>query len=373
MTGRGYVLPNRGQQGIPLVTVNTEQVAVEVYRIGDRNLAQTLQGGDFQRQISSYELDTLKERNGARVYTGQLAVATRLNEDVTTAFPIAEAIPKLQPGVYVLAAYATTKKEDESSRGNPATQWFVVSDLGLTAINGDDGVHAFVRSLATASSIVNVQVRLLARNNEVLATTKTDSRGYARFDAGLKRGEGGLAPAVLVAETPDGDYAFLDLSTAAFDLTDRGVKGRQEPGPIDGFAYTDRGVYRGGEAVHLTALTRDRTGKASGVPVTVIFSRPDGVEHSRVALTDQGLGGRATSLMLASSAMTGTWRAKVHTDPKASPIAQTVVPGRGLRARAARAEAGGGHAVADAAGAGQGQAERPLPVRSAGHRPRHRG
>ena len=150
VTGRGYVLPNRGQQGIPLVTVNTEQVGVEVYRIGDRNLAQTLQGGDFQRQISSYELDTLKERSGARVYTGQLTVATRLNEDVTTAFPIAEAIPRLQPGVYVLAAYASTKKEDENGRGNPATQWFVVSDLGLTAINGDDGVHAFVRSLATA-------------------------------------------------------------------------------------------------------------------------------------------------------------------------------------------------------------------------------
>ena len=42
-----------------------------------------------------------------------------------------------------------------------------------------------------------------------------------------------------------------------------------------------------------------------------------------MALTDQGLGGRATSLTLASSAMTGTWRAKVHIDPKASPIAQT--------------------------------------------------
>ena len=52
VTGRGYVLPNRGQQGIPLVTVNTEKVEVEVYRIGDRNLAQALQSGDFQRQIS---------------------------------------------------------------------------------------------------------------------------------------------------------------------------------------------------------------------------------------------------------------------------------------------------------------------------------
>ena len=112
-------------------------------------------------------------------------------------------------------------------------------------------------------------MRLIARNNEVLATTKTDARGYARFEAGLKSGEGGLAPAVLVAETGAGDYAFLDLSTGAFDLTDRGVEGRTAPGPIDAFAYTDRGVYRAGEQVYLTALARDRTGKASGVPVTV--------------------------------------------------------------------------------------------------------
>jgi hypothetical protein len=320
-TGRGYVLPNRGQQGIPLVTVNTDTIKVEVYRIGDRSLAQTLQGGDFAKQISSYDIAALKERTGARVYAGEMAVATRLNEDVTTAFPIAEAVPKLQPGVYVLAAFASTKKEDESYR-QAATQWFIVSDLGLTALNGDDGMHTFVRSLAAATPVINANVRLIARNNEVLGSAKTDSRGYARFDAGLKRGEGGLAPAVLVADTPDGDYAFLDLATAAFDLTDRGVNGRVAPGPIDAFAYTDRGVYRPGEQVHLAALARDATGKASAVPVTVIFSRPDGVEHARVTLADQGQGGRATTLKLAGSAMTGTWRAKVHTDPKANPIAQ---------------------------------------------------
>ena len=34
-TGKSYVLPSRGQQGIPIVTVNTDKVAVEVYRTGD--------------------------------------------------------------------------------------------------------------------------------------------------------------------------------------------------------------------------------------------------------------------------------------------------------------------------------------------------
>ena len=38
--------------------------------------------------------------------TGEMRVTSRLNEDVTTAFPIAEAVPRLEPGVYVLAAFA---------------------------------------------------------------------------------------------------------------------------------------------------------------------------------------------------------------------------------------------------------------------------
>ena len=38
-SGRNYVLPSTGQQGIPVVTVNTEKVAIEIYRLGDRALA----------------------------------------------------------------------------------------------------------------------------------------------------------------------------------------------------------------------------------------------------------------------------------------------------------------------------------------------
>ena len=212
---RSYVLPNRGQQGIPLVTVNTDKVQVAVYRIGDRSIAQVLQSGDFQRQLGSYDVSTLKEKTGAQVYSGEMQVASRLNEDVTTAFPVAEAIPRLQPGVYVLAARAASAQDDRNgsdSAGRRATQWFIVSDLGLTAINGDDGVHGFVRSLATAEPVAAAGVRLVARNNEVLAAARTDGRGYVRFDPALLRGEGGQAPAVLVAETEAGDYAFLDMA-----------------------------------------------------------------------------------------------------------------------------------------------------------------
>jgi alpha-2-macroglobulin len=319
-SGKAYVLPSRGQQGIPLVTVNTSKVEVDVYRIGDRSLVAALQGGDFQRQLSSYEVENIKSRTGERVFNGTMDVPQKLNEDVTTALPVTDAVGVLKPGVYVMIAKPTQKKREDYN--SEATQWFIVSDLGLTAFSGDDGVHAFVRSLAAATPSAGVNVKLVARNNEVLGTAKADANGYAKFEAGLTRGEGGLQPALLVAENDTGEYAFLDLTTGAFDLTDRGVKGREAPGPLDGFLYTERGVYRPGEEVHITGLVRDKAGKAANLPVTLIVTRPDGVEYRRYTLSDQGLGGRELNLQLAASSMTGTWRAKLHADPDSDAITQ---------------------------------------------------
>ena len=319
-TGKAYVLPTRGQQGIPVVTTNTKKIEVEIYRIGDRNLSATLQSGDFQRQLSTYEIDNIRDKSGVKVFSGEMDIAAKINEEVTTAVPVTDATGKLEPGTYVMVAKPSEKsKGDEGQR---ATQWFIVSDLGLTAFSGNDGVHAFVRSLADATSVAGVNVKLVAKNNEVLATAKTDDKGYAKFDAAIAKGEGGAAPAVLVAEKGEGEYAFLDLTLNAFDLSDRGVKGRDASGPIDAYIYTERGVYRAGEEVNVTALVRDRMGKGSPVPMTLIVTRPDGVEQTRLMMNDQGLGGRALTLPLAKTAQTGTWRVWLHTDPKAPAIAE---------------------------------------------------
>lgn len=318
-TGRNYVLPSRGQQGIPLVSVNTKQIDVSVYRIGDRALSQTLQNGDLQRQLSSWDIDSLKNDKGAHVYSGALDVTPDLNKDVTTAFPVSEAIGALQPGVYVLTAKAT--EQSGENQNQLATQWFIVSDLGLTAFSGRDGVHAFVRSLSQTAPIAEATVRLVARNNEVLATAQTDVSGHVTFDGALARGEGGLQPAILVAQSDTGGYAFLDLTTDAFDLSDRGVKGRAAPGAVDGLLFAERGVYRPGETVHMTTLLRDANGLAANLPATLIVRRPDGVEHHRGVVSDAKNGGASVSIALTSAAMTGTWRAAVYADPKADALA----------------------------------------------------
>jgi uncharacterized protein YfaS (alpha-2-macroglobulin family) len=319
--GKAYVLPRNGQRGIPVLSVNTPSVAITIFRVGDRNLIDTLVDGNFQRTLSGIQADNIGAERGNKVWSGELAVEPKLNAEVTTAFPVTEAVGELAPGVYVMTA--APKDAPIEDYQQQATQWFIVSDLGLTAYSTPDGVDVFVHSLASAQALNGTEVRLVARNNEVLGVKRTGSDGFVHFEAGLARGEGGQSPAAIVAGAQS-DYAFLSLKNPAFDLTDRGVGGRAAPAALDAFIYTERGVYRSGETVHITALLRDAKANASlDAPLTVVMERPDGVEYRRSLVADMGLGGHSLSVPLVASASSGTWRVKAFSDPKGKAIGET--------------------------------------------------
>ena len=327
-TGKNYVLPRIGQEGIPVVSVNTTKIGVDIMRISDRNLLPTVRSDDFLGQLGSYKIQGMNDGDAVKIWSGTLDAKSELNKDVVTAFPILEAAGKMQAGVYVMLAHAGDKPlkmtGDDSDNPDVATQWFIVSDLGLTAFSGQDGVHVLVRSLATAGAIEGAEVRLISRSNEVLATISSPADGHVRFDPGLARGTGGMAPGLIVATSAAGDYSFLDLGATAFDLTDRGVKGRSAAKSLDALVYAERGVYRSGETVYVTALMRDAKGIAvPSLPMTLVAKRPDGVEYKRILVEDQGLGGRSLSLSLQPGAASGTWKIQAFADPKSAAIGET--------------------------------------------------
>ncbi len=321
--GRAYVLPKGKGASVPVVSVNTDEVELEIYRIGERGLASSLRDQRFLSQLNAYKAEQIRNEFGEEVWKGVVETQRQLNRDVTTAIPMDDVALDMSPGVYAMVA--RPKGDIKNQWGAWSTQWFIVSDLGLSAYSGNDGVVASVRSLASAQAISGVKFKLIAVNNEILGEAVSDLKGMARFAAGLARGVGGRAPALLAAETALGDFAFLDLSAPAFDLTDRGVDGRPAPQPIDVFAWTERGVYRPGETVHAAALARDDKADAlPSLPMTFVFDRPDGVEHSRVVVSDAGAGGYAYSLDLASSAQTGTWSLRIYADPKGPALATKI-------------------------------------------------
>ncbi|KAA8610737.1 alpha-2-macroglobulin family protein [Salipiger aestuarii] len=321
--GRAYVLPKTERAGLPVETVNLSEVALTLFRVSDRNLVRAMQDSYFGKPLSGWALDRFSRDLAERVWTGRGETGNRLNADMTTRLPMQDILRDMPAGIYALsAAVPGADPYDDGA----ATQWFVLSDIGLTTLDGADGLTVFARGLGDAAPMAGLEVALISRANAVLGRAVTDVDGVARFAAGLTRGPAGAAPALVTATRGDTDIAFLSLTDPAFDLSDRGVAGRAPSGPLDAFLTTDRGAYRTGETIHATALLRDAQVRAvPDVPLTVVLTRPDGVEQTRRVSTDPRAGGHVFDLPLPPAVPRGTWRLELFADPDAAALATSAL------------------------------------------------
>ncbi len=300
------LLPLRPGVGLPLKSVNVATAHLTLYRFSDRALVDHLANDWFGQSLGSYDLDQVIDRT-TKVYEGTLAINPARNEQVTTTIPLDGLIKTLLPGVYVAVATSETDKLDRDV--GRATQWFSVSDIGLATVKTDAGMLVVARSLGSAQPLPGVELRLVSRANEVLTRLRTDAFGRATITAGLLRGEHGDAPKILAAEDGAGGFTWLQLDAPALDLSDLDVKGRAPPGAADTFLWTDRGVYRPGETIHLGALLRDSGAHpVTGVPVTIHVVRPDGIEVEKKPLAMTAAGGGTLDLPVADNAFSGSWR-----------------------------------------------------------------
>jgi uncharacterized protein YfaS (alpha-2-macroglobulin family) len=322
-SGTGYVLPRQDTSGLPVTTINIDKVKLRLLRVNERNLVPSIDAERLTMSFSSYEVDEIINRTGSLVWDGEMAIAGERNRAVTTAIPLKDMLHEKEPGIYLAVAERSDLRQDEYAE--PATNWILVSNLGLAAYKGTDGLAIDVRSLADGKSLSGIAVRLYARNNGELAEATSDAGGIARIPGGLLRGRGGDEPFVVTAHGPDNDFNFLEIGRAAFDLSDRGVSGRSQPGPVDAFLYTDRGIYRPGESVELVALVRDDKAEAmSSLPIGLRLLRPDGIEVERRLLSPNSPGDRLgayhQNFALPHDARIGAWQVELRLDPKTPPI-----------------------------------------------------
>ncbi|MDZ4739678.1 MAG: alpha-2-macroglobulin [Alphaproteobacteria bacterium] len=323
--GNGLVLPRDTAGGVPITTVNVAKLDIKVIRVGDRLLSQLQTGVVDQREFYEYDRQAIENEQGQLVWEGQLLVPNnRRNDEAVTLFPLRKALQATQAGAYLVVAANSAGKTstDESENWKPTAAQFVVNtDLALTTFKGKDGLNVFVRSLKTAEPVSGVVLSLVARNNEELVRARTDADGRVNFSPAITRGKGGTEPVVVMAYGAGNDFSFLDLRRPAFDLTDRGVEGRSNPEQTDAYLYTDRGVYRPGETVNVTAMVRDQQAKASpDTMLTFILSRPDGLESKKWTENKLQAGGIAFPLTLTNTAPRGRWQVAAYVDPKGEPI-----------------------------------------------------
>jgi uncharacterized protein YfaS (alpha-2-macroglobulin family) len=319
--GARYIQPRDGAATVALDTVNLSAVKLTMVKIAERNLLHVMQtyppGSDALGPDAATDL---AQNQGKVVWTGSAPVSgfTRnALEHVVLPLP-----PSLNgPGLYALLAAPGdgTPFPDGSAPG--AVQLVLRTDLAPTVWHGAEGDTIQIRSYASGLPVGVVAIDLLATDNEILAQTTTDQDGIAHIAQPLLAGQNGLAPAALHIRGADGDFTRLDLTAPDFDLSDRGVSGTAQPGPVDPFIWLDRGIYRPGETVQVMALIRDESGALTDLPLHLIVTRPDGrVFQDTVPARAAGQSIHA-AVTLSSGAQFGTWTVSLRTDPSAPAIA----------------------------------------------------
>jgi uncharacterized protein YfaS (alpha-2-macroglobulin family) len=315
---RLFVLPRGQAPAVSLTTVNLSAVSLKLMRLTERNVPAFLRDVQLGQSVERYQATRIGEDIGRVVWEGRAEIPKWVrNKNARTALPFPDALLTAGPGLYALLA---TPGDGTRAYDAAATQVILRTDLAPTIWRGADGLTVQIRGYGDAKPKSGVRLQLLAKNNDILGEVATDADGVGRFGAPLTHGEGPLAPAVIHAFGPDDDFAALDLSVAAFDLSDRGVEGAPHPGPLDAFVWLDRGIYRPGETVQVMALLRDDAGAPADFPAHVTIKRPNGQTFLDATPARAAEASLHLPVTLSNSAAAGVWTVEVRSDPKADPI-----------------------------------------------------
>jgi alpha-2-macroglobulin len=206
----------------------------------------------------------------------------------------------------------------------------LVTDLGFLAKKSAQGSYdVFVQNLKTGQAVASAAVEVLGANGLPAFSTTTDGGGRARLPSldDFKRERRPIAFVVRNGES----LSFLPLEynysrTLKMERFDTGgIYESTESDSLSAMLFSDRGIYRPGEKVHIGGIVRSRNIRTlqSDVPIKWVVSDPRGNEVasgnlkvSTGSLVDIGFDTQFTS-------PTGTWSITLVTTNKAK-VEQTI-------------------------------------------------
>ena len=371
LISKGTILPNAASTPIYFETVNLAAVEVRVIQVFENNMLQYLQNNNLTESYNpdlrpvgrrvAYKVLPLAENNGEntsywkahaldlsdliKIHPGSLyrvefsfkkehttydCGGTTSEEETTVDYAQNSMDESLEEKYWDNEIYYWRDYEyNWEERDNPchnayynydriASTNLLGSDLGLIVKKGNNrSYHFAATNLLTTKPEANTSIKLYNYQQQPMGEVTTDASGFAVYD-----GEKNIAFAV--AEK-NNNFAYAKLMDGnALSLSTFDVSGEELQSGLQGFLYTERGVHRPGDAVHLTFVLDDSGNPLpKGHPVTLEVSDARGKLVQRNVLkgdpipVKDGLFAKKEGnfyyfpIPTETSAPTGTWFAKV--------------------------------------------------------------
>src|SRR5690554_2298876 len=198
------------------------------------------------------------------------------------------------------------------------------SDLGLIVKKGNNRAYQFfATNLITAKPESGVKINLYNYQKQVIETVTTDGDGKTLYDSNKN--------AAFAVAQKGNNFAYVKLEDGnALSMSNFDISGKELQRGLKGFTYTERGVYRPGDSIHLTFVLNDNANPLpKDHPVTLSVTDARGKLVQRTVLNSSlnfspsggdavgrgGLGARGNfyyfPIKTDESAPTGNWNATI--------------------------------------------------------------
>lgn len=256
----GMYMSLEGNQAIPVEVVNVDKLEVKVHRVYDNNIVYLL------NNMSTYRIpDDL----GLDVFEKEISTVGELNQKREVPINLREILNNDSHGLFYLVV-----NEPDAYYWNKERKLILTTDIGIIAKKSDSDLLVWLNSLADTSAISGATVKVFTKTNQQVIQGVTDENGVVHFTDVDWSGD--KKPFIITATTED-DLSFIEVDKCALSETDFDIQGRPYlSANYEGFIYSDRGIYRPGETVHLRTIVRGAGFEVpESFPVVLKIKRPD--------------------------------------------------------------------------------------------------
>lgn len=248
------ILEAYGDLKYPLYVVNTPEIMVEAARLGKEEILPLL-----ATQKIFWASEKFSKKNFFHL---QKKLQLPIERNKKEVFPLN--LKEYFPEKYgVIFLQLDTYMEDKWSRYPKAM--IQVTELGLSAKFSPENNLVWVTELRSGRPVPEAAIEIRDDSNKVFWRGKTDNHGLVKTpgwkELGIKSKNRWSQPHQWIFASKGDDLALIGsqwdtgLSPYRFDIP---FEWNPQPVQIEGYIFTERGLYRAGETVHIKGIIRSR-------------------------------------------------------------------------------------------------------------------
>lgn len=347
----GTILPSSENLKINFQATTLKAVDVKIFRIFENNVLQFLQENNLEGDYSLYRVaspiaeTTIKLTNPNSKALLQwnsyaLDLSTLINPEPGAIYHIEFSMRK-EYSLYTCEQDSNDDADDEEDnyydededdyyesyyyyynweeKDDPCTKSYyyykgkvktniLATDLGVIAKRGNNNTFTVaVTDLLTTEPVGAATVEFYSFQQQLIASSKTDSFGMLSLNLNKKD------PAFIVVKS-DRNTTYLKVDNAnALSMSNYDVDGVSLTNGINGFIYTERGVWRPGDDIYIGFILDDKANPIpNNHPIKLTLSDPYGKLVDQIVRKKNNTNHYTFQLNTSSEAPTGNWSAVIN-------------------------------------------------------------